>query len=181
MGDVLRLLGGRAASGVDHLTAAGLMARAVGMTPLDDGKPPVRADLARFGLFIDSAARLGLSPEQTERAGREVKETPDRRLTPDTRAELVESAVMSGRPREAAERGVDRLEIAAQLLPNAITVYGAMPVPSVTVEPELKVEPEVTVEPVIHISSGDQPDGYAAALRSSVAMDGRQVVLGGTA
>ncbi len=174
MGDVMRLLGGRGTTGVDHLTVAGLMARAVGMTPLDNGKPPVREDLARFGLFVDSAARLGLSPEQTERVGREVKETPDRRLTPDTRAELVESAVTSGRSRDEAEREVNRLEIAARLLPNEINAFGSMPVPSVTVEPEVKVEP------IINVSTDDQDSDYDAAMRSSAAMSGSQAVLGGT-
>ena len=175
MGDVMRLLSGRGVNGVDHLTVAGLMARAVGMTPLDDGKPPVREDLARFGLFIDSAAQLGLSPEQTERVGREVKETPDRRLTPDTRAELLDSAVAMGRSREAAEREVNRLEIAARLLPNEINAFGSMPVPSVTVEPEVKVEP------VINISTDDQNSDYDAAMSSSAPMSGSQAVLGGTA
>ncbi len=174
MGDVMRLLGGRGINGVDHLTVAGLMARAVGMTPLDDGKPPVREDLARFGLFVDSAARLGLSPEQTERVGREVKETPDRRLTPDTRTELVESAVMTGRSREEAEREVNRLEIAARLLPSEINAFGSMPVPSVTVEPEVKVEP------IINISTDDKDSDYDAAMRSSASMSGSQTVLGGT-
>lgn len=172
MGDVMRLLGGRGINGVDHLTAAGLMARAVGMTPLDDGKPPVREDLARFGLFIDRAARLGLSPEQTERVGREVKETPDRRLTPDTRAELVESAVTSGRSREAAERDVNRLEIAARLLPNGVNAFGSMPVPSVTVEPEVKVEP------IINISTDNQDSDYDAAMRSSASMSGSDTLWG---
>jgi hypothetical protein len=174
MGDVMRLLGGRGVNGVDHLTVAGLMARSVGMMPLDDGKPPVREDLARFGLFVDSAARLGLSPEMTERVGREVKETPDRRLTPDTRTELVESAMISGRSRDEAEREVNRLEIAARLLPNEMTAYGSMPVPSITVAPEVKVEP------VINISTDDQDSDYDAAMRSSASMSGSQAVLGGT-
>ena len=146
MGDVMRLLGGRGAAGVDHLTVGGLMAQAVGVTPLNDSRPPVRDDLARFGLFIDNAARLGLTPEQTEQVGREVKETPDRRLTAETRNELVEGAVAAGRSREAAEREVNRLEIAARLLPNEITAYGSMAAPSITVAPEVKVEPVITIE-----------------------------------
>jgi hypothetical protein len=174
MGDVMRLLGGRGINGVDHLTVAGLMARAVGMTPLDDGKPPVRDNLARFGMFVDGAARLGLSPEQTERVGREVKQTPDRRLMPDTRAELVESAVMTGRSRDEAEREINRLEIAARLLPNEINAFGSITVPSVTVEPEVKVEP------IINVSTDDQDSDYDAAMRSSAAMSGSQAVLGGT-
>ena len=174
MGDVMRLLGGRGADGVDHLTVAGLMAQAVGVTPLNDGKSPVRDDLARFGLFADNAARLGLTPEQTERVGREVKETPDRRMTADTRSELVEGAVAAGRSREEAEREVNRLEIAARLLPNEITAYGSIPVPSITVAPEVKVEPIITIE------ADDDASDYDEAMRSSASMSGSGSVLGGT-
>jgi hypothetical protein len=173
-GDVMRLLGGRGAGGVDHMTVAQLMAQAVGVTPLGDGKPPVRDDLARFGMFVDSAARLGLSPEQTERIGREVKDSPDRRLTADTRAELIDGAVAAGRSREDAEREVNRLEIAARLLPNEITAYGTMPVPSIT------VAPEVNVEPIITISTDDESSSYDDAMRSSASMSGSGTVLGGT-
>jgi hypothetical protein len=174
MGDVMRLLSGRGAVGVDHLTVGGLMAQAVGITPLNDGRPPVRDDLARFGMFADSAARLGLTPEQTERVGREVKETPDRRMTTDTRSELIDGAITAGRSREEAEREINRLEIAARLLPDEITAYGSMPVPSITVAPEVKVEPIITIE------SDDESDGYDEAMRSSAAMSGSGMVLGGT-
>lgn len=173
MGDVMRLLGGRGISGVDHLTVAGLMARAVGVTPFGDGKPPVRDDLARFGMFVDSAARMGLTPELTERVGREVRETPDRRITADTRAELIEGAVTAGRSRDEAERDVNRLEIAARLLPNKITAYGSVSVPPMTVAPEVKVEPNITIE------AGDKNSDYDNAMRSSASMSGSGTLLGG--
>ncbi len=146
MGDVMRLLGGRGAAGVDHLTVARTDGAVGRDHALNDGKPPVRDDLTRFGLFIDNAARLGLTPEQTERSGREVKDNPDRRLSSETRSELVEGAITAGRSREEAERGVNRLEIAARLLPNEMTAYGTMPAPSITVTPQVKVEPHVTIE-----------------------------------
>ncbi len=174
MGDVMRLLGGRGAGGVEHLTVGGLIAQAVGVTPLNDGNPPVRDDLARFGMFVDSAARLGLSPEQTERVGREVKESPERRIAADTRTQLVEGAIAAGRSRNEAERDVNRLEIAARLLPNEITAFGSMAVPSVT------VAPEVTVEPIIHVSSEAEDSSYDDAMRSSTSMSGSQAILGGT-
>jgi hypothetical protein len=178
MGDVMRLLGGRGINGVDHLTVAGLMARAVGMTPLDDGKPPVRDNLARFGMFVDGAARLGLSPEQTERVGREVKQTPDRRLTETTRNELIDGAIAAGRSRDEAEREVNRLEIAARLLPNDMTAYGSMPAPSITVAPEVKVEPIITIEAA---ENGEDSDTeYDDAMRSSASMSGSSMVLGGS-
>ncbi|MBK8030489.1 MAG: hypothetical protein IPK17_13485 [Chloroflexi bacterium] len=86
LGDVMRLLGGRGVNGVDHLTAGALLAQAVGITPLPNGQSPVSGDLTRFRLFLDQAARLGLSPEQTERVSQEVKATPERHLTPETRS-----------------------------------------------------------------------------------------------
>ena len=172
MGDVMRLLGGRGAGGVDHLMAARLMAQAVGITPVNDGKPPVREDLTRFGMFIDSAARLGLTPEQTERVGREVMETPDRRLLPDTWAELRDGAVAAGRSRDEAEREVSRLELAARLLPNEISAYGSMPVPSVTVAPDVKVEPAITIRP-------NNNNDYDDVMRSSTSMSGSAPILGG--
>ena len=171
MGDVMRLLGGRGAAGVDHLTVAGLMARTVGITPGDDGKPSVRENLARFGMFVDSAAHLGLSPEQTERVGQEVKDSPERRIAPDTRAELLAGAVAAGRSREEAEREVNRLEIAARLLPNEIVAFGSMPVPSITVAPEVKVEPVITV------NTADDESDYEDAMRSSASMSGSETAL----
>lgn len=179
MGDVMRLLGGRGTLGVDHLTVGGLMAQAVGVTPLNDGRPPVRDDLARFGMFIDGAARLDLSPEQTERVGREVKETPDRRLTEATRNELIDDAITAGRSRDEAEREVNRLEIAARLLPNEMTAYGSMPAPSITVAPEVKVEPLITIEAAENDAEGSDTE-YDEAMRSSASMSGSSAVLGGT-
>ncbi|MDX2141142.1 MAG: hypothetical protein SF123_23870 [Chloroflexota bacterium] len=176
MGDVMRLLGGRGAAGVDHLTVAGLLAQAVGVTPLADGKPPVRDNLARFGMFVDGAARLGLTPEQTERVGREVKETPDRRMTADTRGELVEGAVAAGRSREEVEREVNRLEIVARLLPNEITAYGTMPMPPITIEPQVTVAPSITIAAPDESSSGSD---YDDAMRSNSTLSGSEGMLGG--
>jgi hypothetical protein len=173
MGDVMRLLGGRGANGVDHLSVAQLMAGAVGVTPLGDGRPPVRDDLTRFGMFIDGSARLGLTPEQTERVGQEVKDSPDRRLTPETRAELVEGAVAAERSREEAEREVNRLEIAARLLPNDMTAHGTMPVPAVTVAPDVTVEPQITVQ------VNEDDDDFDNAMRSNASLSGSEGMLGG--
>lgn len=179
MADVLRLLGGRGAGGVDHLTAAALMAQALGVTPVNDGKPPVRDNLAQFGMFVDSAARLALTPEQAERVGREVKETPDRRISDGTRAELLEGAVASGRSREEAKREVNRLEIATRLLPNEISAFGAMPVPSINVAPEVNVEPVIRIE-TTDDGTADISDRYDDAMESRASMSGSETVLGGT-
>jgi hypothetical protein len=129
-------------------------------------------------MFVDGAARLGLSPEQTERVGREVKQTPDRRLTETTRNELIDGAIAAGRSRDEAEREVNRLEIAARLLPNDMTAYGSMPAPSITVAPEVKVEPIITIEAA---ENGEDSDTeYDDAMRSSASMSGSSMVLGGS-
>jgi hypothetical protein len=94
-------------------------------------------------------------------------------MTADTRKELVEGAVAAGRSREEAEREVNRLEIAARLLPNEITAYGSMPIPSITVAPEVKVEPIITIE------ADDDASDYDEAMRSSASMSGSGSVLGG--
>jgi hypothetical protein len=94
-------------------------------------------------------------------------------MTPETRAELLDGAVAAGRSRDEAEREVNRLEIEARLLPNEITAYGSMPVPSITVAPEVKVEPIITIE------SDDESDGYDEAMRSNASMSGSEGMLGG--
>ena len=174
MSDVIRLLGGTGTAGVDHLTVAGLMARTLGVTPPEDGTPPVRNNLARFGIYADQAARLGLSPDQTERAAREVNESPERRIGPKTRAELVEQTVkVSGVSQNEADRQVNRLEVAARLLPNEIMAYGTMSIPRITVEPDVKVEPHITIE------THHDRDHYDEAMRSNASMSGREGMLGG--
>ncbi|MBN8637911.1 MAG: hypothetical protein J0M07_21510 [Anaerolineae bacterium] len=165
LGDVMRLLGGRGVNGVDHLTVGALLAQAVGITPLPNGQPPISGELTRFGLFLDQAARLGLSPEQTERVGQEVKETPERRLTPETRSELVDDAVTAGRSRDEAERAVNRLEIAARLLPTELTVQGELSLATPTAGPEVTGE---SLHPVYLAANSD----FEAALRTSQLLAG---------
>ncbi|MBE2270756.1 MAG: hypothetical protein IAE80_21130 [Anaerolinea sp.] len=127
MGDVIRLLHtqrGDQPGAVDHLTTAALMARALGVTPVGD-QPAIQRDLARFGMFADEAARLGLSPELTERAARAVQQSPERALPDDLRAALVDHArtIHQVAPEEAGRR-VGRLEVTARLLPDRITARG---------------------------------------------------------
>ncbi len=70
------------------------------------------------------------------------------------------------------------MEIAARLLPNEMTAYGSMPVPSITVAPEVKVEPIITVE--ARDDRQDSDTDYEDAIRSSASMSGSSAVLGGT-
>ena len=94
-------------------------------------------------------------------------------MAADTRAELIQGALAAGRSRDEAERDVNRLEIAARLLPNEITAYGSMPVPPVTVAPEVKVAPNIT------IAASDESSDYDDAMRSSASMSGSDTLLGG--
>lgn len=169
LGDVMRLLGGHGAMGVDHLSVGLALAQAIGVTPVSE-KSPVRDDLSRFGVFIDQAARLGLSPEQTERVGRQINETPDRRLPDDTRDELIQHAVKSGASRDEAEREVTRLEVTARLLPNALTAHGLVNVPQVTVSPHI----DVTVA-----APSDSGNNYDDSMRKQAALSGSGSVIGG--
>ncbi len=128
IGDALRLLGNNGGSGVDYLTTASLLARAMGVTPLDDNKPPVTADLARFGLFMDQAAKAGLSPSAAEQITREVNTSGA--IAPSTREGLIlELGQSPGFTRTEADQRIDRLEAAARVLPDTLTAYGKVSVP----------------------------------------------------
>ena len=125
------------------------IAAAVGITPTADNPAPVTTDLARFGLFLNRAARLGLSPSGAERVVREVKAAPDGKLSPASREGLT-TAVHNQHNLswEDVRREVNGLERGANLLPNAVTVHGAVDVPSqapVTVKPDVSVNPQVAV------------------------------------
>ncbi|MDX2159903.1 MAG: hypothetical protein SF162_01125 [bacterium] len=174
MGDVLNLanLSGNPRGGLDHLTVGKLMADALGVTP-EAGKPPITNDLARFGMFADSAARIGLSGEMTETIVREIKASPDGRLSDERRDALIDGARHTDPSWSAAEREVNRLEIAARLLPNEITAYGTMPAPQITVAPEMNV----TVE-ALDQTSTDESD-YDDAMRANSSLSGSEGMLGG--
>ena len=113
----------------------------------------------------DLAARLGLSPEQTERVGQEVQATPERRLTPDTRSAVIDNAITAGRSRDEAEREVNRLEISARLLPTELTVNGELSIPTPA------ATPNVGGEPVRPVNPAAQTD-FEAALRASQLLAG---------
>ena len=152
MGDAVRSLTDQRAesgtpltAGLDNFAAAGAMAQVMGITPASDGSVPIRENLARFGMFLDQAMRTGLSPDQTEEVVREVKASPDRMLTPETREALVGfAAAERGLPRADAERKVYRLESAARGVPEQIIAFGTLDVPAsafqAAVRPEIHIE-----------------------------------------
>jgi hypothetical protein len=196
MGDVIRGMqvervqnGQPAAGGVDHLTVADRMARAMGVMPIGDEKPPIQQDLSRFGLYADQALRLGISGTQAEQVVREVKSSPDGRLTDETRTALVEQVRTDGNlSYDTAREEVNRLEHSAQMLPNEITAFGMMAVPQVDVQPmiqpQIEVEPNITVEPQVDVTvEAPQDDGdaaYTEAMRKQAALGGSGSVIGGS-
>lgn len=197
MGDVIRGMqaervqnGQPAAGGTDHLTVADRMARAMGIMPVGGEKPPVQADVSRFGLFADQALRLGISGTQAEQVVREVKSSPEGSLTEQTRATLVEQVRSEGNlSYDTAREEVNRLEHSAQMLPNEITAFGMMAVPQVAVQssvdvyPQIEVEPDITVEPQVDVTveaPSDEGDAaYTEAMRKQAALGGSGSVIGG--
>jgi hypothetical protein len=151
--------------GMDHLQTADRMARVMGVTPQDSGASPIQRDLTRFGLFVNQALQLGLTPQQTEQVVREAQTSPDGKLQPETRA-LLDKQVQTTQNVSwvKARDEVDRLEHNARMLPPEITAYGAMQIPvepaqsHVRVEPNVIVQPEiaVTVQSVVDLRSEDQ-------------------------
>src|SRR5690606_21080173 len=196
MGDVIRGMqmeriqnGQPAAGGVDHLTVADRMARAMGVMPVGGEKPPVQEDLSRFGLFADQALRLGVSGAQAEQVVREVKSSPEGRLTDETRTALVEQVRSDGNMSyDTAREEVNRLEHSAGMLPNEITAFGMMAVPQADVQPmiqpQINVDPDITVEPQVDVTveaSKDEGDAdYTEAMRKQTALGGSGSVIGGS-
>ena len=195
MGDVIRGMqaeriqnGQPAAGGADHLTVADRMARAMGVMPVGGDKPPVQADVSRFGLFADQALRLGISGTQAEQVVQEVKSSPEGRLTDETRTALVEQVHSDGNMSyDTAREEVNRLEHSAQMLPNEITAFGMMAVPQTDIQPmiqpQINVDPDINVEPQVDVTvEAPENDGdadYTEAMRKQAALGGSGSVIGG--
>jgi hypothetical protein len=184
MGDVIALLqahkGGESLKGVDNFTLAGTLAQALGVVPVENGKPPIENDLARFGVFANQALTMGLSHEQTERVVREVKESPEVSLQPDTRTELVgQMHTERNLSWDDANQEVDRLEHSARLLPNEMSAYGVMSVPSVSpAAPVVTVEPQVDVRPTVQVTvEAPQDSAYAQGLQEQASLTGSEALL----
>jgi len=198
MGDVIRGMqteriqnGQPAVGGTDHLTVADRMARAMGIMPVGGENPPIQQDVSRFGLFADQALRLGISGTQAEQVVREVKSSPDGRLSEPTRAALVEQVRSEGNlSYDSAREEVNRLEHSAQMLPNEISAFGMMAVPQTVVQPPLEVRPQIEVEPDIIVEpqvdvtveapENDGDAAYTEAMRKQAALSGSGSVIGGS-
>lgn len=170
-------------TGVDHLQVADRMARVMGVTPQETGGSPIQRDLARFGLFVDQALRLGLTPQQTEQVVREVQSSPEGRMQPATR-DLLDKQVQTSQNISwvKARDEVDRLEHSARMLPPEITAYGAMRVPVESAQPQVMVKPEVNVDPTVQVNvqtPAAQDTEYNAAVKQQSSLAGSGNVTGG--
>jgi hypothetical protein len=152
-------------AGMDYLQVGERMARAIGVTPQAEDGAAVQRDLARFGLFVDQALRLGLTPQQTERVVREVQASPEGRLRPTTR-DLLDKQTQAHRGVSwlSARGEVDQLERMARMLPPEITAFGTVRVP-------VEVKPQGVV-PVQTPTSAGQANAYDSALRREAALGG---------
>lgn len=166
-------------TGIDHLQVADRMARAVGVTPQETGGSPIQRDLARFGLFVDQALKLGLSPQQTEQVVREVQSSPEGRMQPATR-DLLDKQVQTTQNVSwlKARDDVDRLEHSARMLPPEITAYGAMSVPVANTQPQVNVNVDPTVQ--VNVQSSVPKDSeYDDAMKKESSLGGSGNVIGG--
>jgi hypothetical protein len=166
-------------AGVDHLQVANHMARAVGVTPQETGGSPIQRDLARFGLFVDQALRMGLSPQQTEQVVREVQSSPEGKMQPATR-DLLDKQVQTTQNVSwlKARDDVDRLEHSARMLPPEITAYGAMRVPVENGQPQVNVNVDPTVQVNVQ-SSAPKDSEYDDAMKKESSLGGSGNVIGG--
>src|SRR5690606_1053498 len=141
-------------AGMNHLQVGERMAQVMGIQPQAGTGSAIQRDLARFGIFVDQALRMGLSPQQTEQVVREVQSSPEGKMQPETR-ETLDKQVQSNQNVSwlKARDQVDTLEHSARMLPQEILAFGAMSVPaSSTNTPSVTVEPDVTVNPDIQVT-----------------------------
>jgi hypothetical protein len=186
MGDTVSLIqaqqGSTSLQGVDNFTLAGTMAQAVGITPVENGKPPIENDLARFGVFANQALTMGISGEQTDRVVREVKGSPEGTVSQATRTELVEQ-LHSNRNMawNEANSEVDHLENGARMLPNEISAYGTMNIPTASaLAPALVINlaPQIDVRPNVQVTvEANNDSAYAEGLKDQASMTGSQAIL----
>lgn len=166
-------------SALNYLQTGEHMAQVMGVQPQNNGAS-IQNDLTRFGLFLNQALRLGLSPQQTERVVREVHTSADGKLSRETRESLDKQVERDHNlPWLKARDEVDTLERTAQLLPPQITAVGVV---DVSVQPT--PPPNVTVNPSVQVSvdapqpTTTNPD-YEANMKKQSALGGSGNVLGG--
>jgi hypothetical protein len=169
-------------AGINHLQVGERMAQVMGIQPQEGTGSAIQRDLARFGIFVDQALRMGLSPQQTEQVVREVQSSPEGKLQPETR-EMLDKQVQTDQNVSwlKARDQVDTLEHSARMLPQEIVAFGAMSVPASSTNPSpITIEPDVTVNPDIQVNvqtGGDKQ--YDDAMKKESALGGSGNVIGG--
>jgi hypothetical protein len=81
---------------------------------------------------------------------------------------------------EDANQEVDRLEHTARLLPNDISAYGVMNVPTASpAAPVVNVQPQVDVRPNVQVTvEAPQDSAYAQGLQNQASLTGSGAILG---
>ncbi len=163
--------------GMDHLQVADRMARVMGVRPPETGASPITRNLARFGLFVDQALKLGLTPDQTNQVVREVQASPEGRMQPATR-DLLDNQVQRTRSGSwvKARDEVDQLEHSARMLPPEISAYGVMPVPVETAQAQINVKVEPTLQ--LNVSAPSTDEDYNTAMKKQSSLGGSGTVMG---
>ena len=170
-------------AGMNHLQVGERMAQVMGIQPEEGTGSAIQRDLARFGIFVDQALRMGLSPQQTEQVVREVQSSPEGKLQPETH-EMLDKQVQTNQNVSwiKARDQVDTLEHSARMLPQEILAFGAMSVPtSSNNPPPITLEPDITVNPDIQVTvqSGNDKK-YDDAMKKESALGGSGNVIGGS-
>lgn len=169
-------IGQATSKSIDHMQVGRRMAQVMGVTPQEGISSPIQHDLVRFGLFVDQALKLGLSPQQTEQVVREVQSSPEGKIQPQTRELLDKQVQLSQNVSWLKARDqVDSLEHSARMLPPEITAYGAMRISSEQSSAQVKVEPVITVDPNIQVnvqSAMTKNDEYDTAMKKQSSLGG---------
>ncbi len=166
-------------TGVNHLQVGEQMAQVMGLQSQAGTGSAIQRDLARFGIFVDQALRMGLSQQQTEQVVREVQSSPEGKMQPQTR-ELLDKQVQTDQNVSwlKARDQVDGLEHSARMLPQEIVAFGAMSVP--TSSAPITVEPDVTVKPDIQVNiEAGKDTRYDDAMKKESSLGGSGNVIGG--
>lgn len=166
-------------TGVNHLQVGEQMAQVMGLQPQADTGSAIQRDLARFGIFVDQALRMGLSQQQTEQVVREVQSSPEGKMQPRTR-ELLDKQVQTDQSVSwlKARDKVDTLEHSARMLPQEIVAFGEMSVPASSAP--ITVEPDVTVKPDIQVNiEAGKDTRYDDAIKKESSLGGSGNVIGG--
>ncbi len=120
--------------GATNEQTATAMAGAVGITPVERGGKqvsPIEGRVQRYQMFADQALQMGLSGSEASSVVREVKSSPDGKLSSATRDKLVhQQHDQRGESWADSVQTVRNIEHTARSLPNQVTAYGKRAMPA---------------------------------------------------